>query len=59
MKRDMEETSGLGQSKDKSDTKGFFIFEIWFDSERPAEAVTDIGYSFIGLVKINTKVICK
>ena len=58
-KRMTESTKGVGQRKEKGYTKDCFIFDSWFASKRPYEAVTDIGADFIGMVETDIKGFCK
>ena len=58
-KRIMEATNGLGQRDAKGATKDCFLFGSFFPSKRSAEAVMDVGADMIGMVKTNTKGLCK
>ena len=53
----MEVTKGLGKRNRKGATRDFF--GSWFASKRSDEAVMDVGYGVIGMIKTNTKVFCK
>ena len=55
----MEATKGLGKRDVKGDTKGCFIFEIWFSSNNLTEAVMAFGTNIIGVVETNTKLLFK
>ena len=59
IKRIMEPTKGLGHSNRKCATKGCFIFESWFSLKRSSEAMMDVSYEIIGMVKTNTKDFCE
>ena len=39
--------------------QGSFLFDIWFASKRSAEAAIDVSADIIGMVKRNTKRLCK
>ena len=39
--------------------KGFFLFDSWFASKKAAEAAMEICAELIGMVKTNTKGLCK
>ena len=43
----------------KRDNKDFFIFDIWFSSNKSSEAAMDLGAEIIGMVKNNYKGSCK
>ena len=59
MKRMMEETKGIGYKYRKGATKDCLLFDIWFASKKAAEAAMEMGVEFIGMVKTNTKGLCK
>ena len=54
-KRMVESTKKIGQNYIKGATKDRFIFYSWLSSKRLAEYAMDVGASFIGVVKTNTK----
>ena len=37
----------------------YFLFDIWFASDRSNEAAMDVGEYMIGMVKLNTQGLCK
>ena len=39
--------------------QGLFLFGIWFESKRLSADTMDIGYDNIGIVKTNTKGLCR
>ena len=55
----MEETKGIGQKSKKGGAKDFFLFDSWFASKKAAEAAMEFGAELIGMVKKNTKGICR
>ena len=55
----MEATKGIGQKSIKGRTKDCFLFDSWFASKKAAEAVTEVVAELIGMVKKNTKGLCK
>ena len=58
-KRMMEETKGRGQKSKKGGPKDFFLFDSWFDLKKSADAAMELGAELIGMVKTNTKGVCK
>ena len=57
--RMIEAKKGLRQMNVKGDTNDCFLFENWFASEWLAESEMDVGAEIIGMVKTNTKGLCK
>ena len=55
----LEATKRIGQKYRKGVTKDCFIFDSWFSSKKLTGDVTDVGADLIGIVKENTKVLCK
>ena len=55
----MEATKGVSQKSIKVGTKDYFHFDSWFASKKAAEDVMEIGTELIGMVKTNTKGLCK
>ena len=55
----MEVTNGIFQNGIKGYTKDFFLFDIWLSSNNLEESVMDVVADFIGMVKTNTKLLCK
>ena len=58
-KRMMEGKKGIGQNYKKEWPKDCFLFDSWFASKKASEAATEIGAELIGMVKTNTKGLCK
>ena len=58
-KRMMESTKGIGQEYIKWGTNYCLLFDSWFSSKKAAEAVMEVGAELIGMVKTNTKGLCK
>ena len=54
-KRMTEATKALDHRDLKGATKGCFIFDSWFSSNRFEEAVMGIGVEMVGMFKTNTK----
>ena len=52
-----EATNGIGQKYIKGVTKIFL--DSWLSSKKAAEAVMEVGAKLIGMVKTNTKGLCK
>ena len=55
----MEATKGIGQKSIKGGTKDFLIFVSWFVFKKAAEATLEVDAKFIGMLKTNTKRLCK
>ena len=55
----MEAAKGVGQKSIKGGTKDYFLFDSWFASNNAAEAAMEVGAELIGMVKTNTKGLCK
>ena len=55
----MEETKGIGQKSKKGGPKDCFLFDSWFASKKAEEAAMEMGSELIGMVKTNTKGLCK
>ena len=49
----------MGQKYRKGVTKDFFLFDIWFSSQKLEEAMMEVGVDFIDMVNTNTKVLCE
>ena len=58
-KRIMGATKGLGKWDEKGARKDCFLFDSWFSLEMLSESVMDVGADMIGMVKTNTKGLCK
>ena len=54
-KKMTESTKWLGQSDVKGATKDYFMFDIWFSSNKSEKADMNVGSDMIGTVKTNTK----
>ena len=54
-----EATNQLGQRNRRGLTKDCFLLNSWFESKSYAEALMDVGYEIIGMVKTNTNYFCK
>ena len=58
-KRMLEATKRIGQKYRKGVTKDFFLFDIWFSSQKLEEAMMEVGVDLIDMVNTNTKVLCE
>ena len=54
-----EPTKGICQKSIKGGTKDCFLFDSWFASKKAAEAAMEVGAELVGMVKKNTKGLCK
>ena len=58
-KRMTEATKRIGQKSIKGGTEGCLLFDSLFASKKAAESTMEVGAEFIGMVKTNTKRLCK
>ena len=58
-KRKMEATNGIVQRGIKGATKDCFLFDSWFSSKKNSESAMYVGEDLIGMVKTDTKGLCK
>ena len=58
-KRMMEETKGIGQKSKKGGLKDCFLFDSWFASKKAEEDAMELCAELLGMVKTNTKGLCK
>ena len=49
----------MSKKSKKGGTKDFFLFDGWFSANKVAEATMELGAELIGMVKTNTKGLCK
>ena len=55
----MEATKVIGQNSIKGCTNDCFLFYSWFASKNTAESAMGVCAELIGMVKTNTKGLCK
>ena len=58
-KRMTESTKGIGQKYIKEGNKDCFFFDSLFVSKKMAESAMEVGAELIGMVKTNSKVLCR